>query len=145
MEGRISTLRRFVSRLSEKAIPLYQMLKKTDHFVWSDAANKAFEDLKKQLAEPPILAPPLTKSLCSCTLHKEVGKEYPVQRPVYYISEVSTESKQRYPHWQKLVFGVFMASRKLKNYFLEHPITVVSSAPLGDIIQNREATCLVAK
>ena len=55
------------------------------------------------------------------------------------------ESKQRYPHWQKLVYGVFMASRKLKQYFLGHPITVVSSAPLGDIIQNREATGQVAK
>ena len=38
-----------------------------------------------------------------------------------------------------------MASRKLKHYFHEHPITVVSSAPLGDIIQNREATGQVAK
>ena len=40
---------------------------------------------------------------------------------------------------------VFMASRKLKQYFLCHPITVVSSTPLGDIIQNREATGQVAK
>ena len=38
-----------------------------------------------------------------------------------------------------------MASRKLKQYFLGHPITVVSSTPLGDIIQNREATGQVAK
>ena len=75
---------------------------------------------------------------------KEVGKEYPVQRPVYYVSEVLIESKQRYPHWQKLLYGMFMASRKLKHYFQGHPITVVSSAPLGDIIQNREATRRVA-
>ena len=38
-----------------------------------------------------------------------------------------------------------MASRKLKQYFQGHPITVVSFAPLGDIIQNREATGRVAK
>ena len=38
-----------------------------------------------------------------------------------------------------------MASRKLKHYFLGHPITVVRSAPLGDIIQNREAIGRVAK
>ena len=38
-----------------------------------------------------------------------------------------------------------MASRKLKQYFQGHPITVVSSAPLGDIIKNREATSRVAK
>ena len=76
---------------------------------------------------------------------KEAGKEYPVQRPVYYISEVLIESKQRYPHWQKLVYGVFMAIWKLKQYFQGHPIIVVSSAPLGDIIQKREATGRVAK
>ena len=76
---------------------------------------------------------------------KEAGKEYPVQQPVYYISEVLIESKHRYPHWQRLVYGVFMASRKLKQYFQGHPITMVSSAPMGDIIQNREATGRVAK
>ena len=66
---------------------------------------------------------------------KEEGKEHPVQRPVYYVSEVLIESKQRYPHWQKLVFRVFTASRKFKHYFLGHAITVASSTPLGDIIQ----------
>ena len=85
---------------------------------------------------------------CQCCIvveRKEAGKEHPVQRTIYYISEVLIESKQRYPHWQKLVYGVFMANRKLKWYFQSHPITVVSSTPLGDIIQNREATGRVAK
>ena len=76
---------------------------------------------------------------------KEAGKEYPVQRTAYYVSEVLIESKQRYPHWQKLVYGVFMLRRKLKHYFQGHPITMVSSAPLGDTIQNREASGRVAK
>ena len=51
LAGRITALSQFISRLGEKAIPLYQMLKKTDNFVWSEAADKAFEDLKKQLME----------------------------------------------------------------------------------------------
>ena len=34
-----------------------------DTFVWSDAANVAFEDLKRQLAEPPVLATPIDKDL----------------------------------------------------------------------------------
>ena len=115
--------------------------------------------MKKQLAEPPVLAAPVDKeplllyvaantravSVAVVVERKEEGKEYPVQRPVYYVSEVLIEAKQQYPHWQKLVYGVFMANRKLKQYFQSHPITVVSSAPLGDIIQNREATGWVAK
>ena len=62
--GRIAALSRFVSRLGEKAIPLYPMLKGTDNFIWSDAANEAFEDLKRQLANPPILAAPVIKNRC---------------------------------------------------------------------------------
>ena len=120
-------------------------MKKIDDFVWSDAANATFVDLKRQLVEPPVLAAPVDKeplllyvaanawsvSVAIVVECKEAGKEYPVQRPVYYISEVLIESKQRYPHWQKLVYGVFMASQKLKQYFQGHPITMVSSAPWG--------------
>ena len=112
-------------RHSEKAIPLYQMMKKTDHFVLSEVANQAFEDLKKLLAEPPVLAAPIDKeplllyvaansravSVAIVVERKEAGKKHPVQWPVYYISEVLIESKQRYPHWQKLVYGVFMESQ----------------------------------
>ena len=104
------------------------MMTKIDNFVWSDAANDAFEALKKQLAEPPVLAAPIDKeslllyvaanaravSVAIVVERKKACKEYPVQRPVYCISEVLIESKQKYPHWQKLVYGVFMASGKLK-------------------------------
>ena len=61
LAGHIAALSRFISRLGEKAIPLYEMMKKTDNFVWSDAANAAFEDLKRQLSEPPVLAAPIDK------------------------------------------------------------------------------------
>ena len=61
LAGHIAALSRFISRLGEKAIPLYQMMKKTYRFVWSDAAGQTFEALKKQLAEPPILAAPIDK------------------------------------------------------------------------------------
>ena len=89
------------------------------------------EDLKKQLAEPPVLAAPVDKEtlllyvaansravgVAIVVERKEAGKEYPVQRPVYYISEVLIESKQRYPHWQKLVYGMFLASGSLNTIF----------------------------
>ena len=95
-------------------------MKKTDQFIWSSAADKAFEDLKWQLANPPVLAAPVDKeplllyvaanaravSVAIVVERKEAGKEH----PVYYISEVLIGSKQKYPHWQKLVYGVFMAS-----------------------------------
>jgi hypothetical protein len=43
----------------------------------------------------------------------EEGKAHDVQRPVYFISEVLSPTKQRYPHYQKLAYSVFTTARKL--------------------------------
>ena len=47
----------------------------------------------------------------------EEGRERPVQLHVYYLYEVLTESRQRYPQYQKLVYAVFRAQRQLPQYF----------------------------
>jgi hypothetical protein len=69
----------------------------------------------------------------------------PVQWPVYFISDVLSETKVRYPQIQKLIYVVILARRELQHYFLGHPIMVVSSFMLGEIMQNREATGRIAK
>jgi hypothetical protein len=116
-------------------------MKKTDHFVWSQRADDAFNDLKRALSTAPILAVPAPRepmllyieatprviSVVIMVEHTEEGKELPIQRPVYYLGEVLTLSKQNYPHYQKVAYGVYMAAKKLKHYFEEHPIMVVST------------------
>ena len=76
---------------------------------------------------------------------EEPGHTYKVQRPVYYISEVLTESKVRYPHVQKLLYAVLISSRKLRHYFHENKITMVTNFPLQDILRNRDATGRISK
>jgi ribonuclease HI len=58
---------------------------------------------------------------------------------------VLSETKIRYPQIQKLLYAVILARRKLRHYFESHPVTVVSSFPLGEIIQCREASGRIAK
>jgi hypothetical protein len=76
---------------------------------------------------------------------QEEGHALPVQRPVYFISEVLSKTKIRYPQIQKLLYAVILTRRKLRQYFESHPVTVVSSLPLGEIIQCREASGRIAK
>jgi hypothetical protein len=149
----VAAVSRFISRLGEKALPLYKPMKKSDEFVWTDEVDTALKDLKIVLSTTPVLAAPedqepmllymvATNMVVSIVIMlecKEEAQEYGVQRPVYYVSEVLTESKQRYPHYQKLAYGVFLPSRKLRHYFYDHKITVVSKAPLKDIINNSDA------
>jgi hypothetical protein len=64
---------------------------------------------------------------------------------VYFISEVLSDAKARYPQIQKLLYAIVLTRHKLRHYFEGHPVTVVSSFPLGEIVQNWEASGRIAK
>jgi hypothetical protein len=76
---------------------------------------------------------------------EEPERSQKVQRPVYSVSEVLSDSKTRYSHMQKLVYAILMTMRKLQRYFDAHPITVVSKYRLREVIQNPEAEGRIAK
>src|SRR3954464_6075245 len=61
LNGCITTLGRFISRLAERALPFFKLLKKSGPVEWTPEAEAAFKDLKKYLAEPPILVTPREK------------------------------------------------------------------------------------
>jgi hypothetical protein len=62
---------------------------------------------------------------------REEGHALLVERPVYFISEVQSETKICYPQIQKLLYEVILTRRKLRHYFESHPVTAVSSFPPG--------------
>jgi ribonuclease HI len=76
---------------------------------------------------------------------REEGHALLVQRLVYFISVVLSETKIRYPQIQKLLYAVILTRWKLRHYFESHPVTVVSSFPLREIIQCHEASGRIAK
>jgi hypothetical protein len=56
--GCLAALSRFISRLGEKGLPLYRLLKKHERFSWTVEAQEALDKLKAMLAHAPILMPP---------------------------------------------------------------------------------------
>jgi phenylalanine-4-hydroxylase len=109
--GCLAALSRFISRLGEKGLPLYWLLKKHERFSYIVEAQEALDKLKAMLTHAPILTPPqdgepvylyvtATTQVVSAIImveRTEEGHALPVQRPIYYISEVLSKTKTSYP------------------------------------------------
>jgi hypothetical protein len=53
--GCLAALSRFIARLGERSLPLYKLMKKSDHFTWTPEAQEALDSPKNILKSPPIL------------------------------------------------------------------------------------------
>src|SRR5436190_15442508 len=107
----MEALSHFVSRLEQRAMPFYKLLKEQDKFQWTPEVQQAFDELKKFLTNPPVLVPPMleeplllyiavTSHMVNTAIIVERQEEdciHKVQRPVHFVSEVLSESKIRYP------------------------------------------------
>jgi hypothetical protein len=82
---------------------------------------------------------------CYCSRARRGRHAFGVQRPIYFVSEVLSESKVQYPAVQKLLYVILIASRKLRHYFDEYKITVITDFPLADILHNQDATGRISK
>jgi hypothetical protein len=58
LTGSMATLNQYTSRLGERGMPLYKLLKKSDTFVWTEEAQQALDSLKALLTSAPVLVAP---------------------------------------------------------------------------------------
>jgi dsDNA-binding SOS-regulon protein len=107
--GCMAALNRFILKLGERGLPFFKLLKHQEKFVWTLEADQALAQLKDFLSKPPVLTAPRKKEqlllYLAATSHvvstaivveqKKDGHAYPVQRPVYFVSEVLSESTTR--------------------------------------------------
>jgi hypothetical protein len=56
--GCLAALSRFIARLGERNLPLYKLMKKSDHFSWTPEAQEVLDSLKNMLKSSPILTAP---------------------------------------------------------------------------------------
>jgi hypothetical protein len=159
LTGCMAALNRFISKLGERGLPFFKLLKHQEKFVWTPEADQALAQLKDFLSKTPVLTAPrkgeqlllylaATTHVVSTAIvveRHEDGHAYPVQRPVYFVNEVLSESKARYQPVQKLLYAVLITSGKLRHYFQEYSISVVTDYPLGDILGNQDATGRISK
>ncbi|GKA43507.1 reverse transcriptase domain-containing protein [Tanacetum coccineum] len=151
LNEKLASLNRFLSKSAEKSLPFFKTLKKytkKSDFQWTQEAEVAFRQMKKLIADLPMLTAPkerkelimylaVAKEAISAVLMIErEGK----QMPVYFVSRALRGPKINYTPMEKLVLALLSASRWLKIYFQAHTIVVITDQPIKQLLSNSEIT-----
>ncbi|XP_072083633.1 uncharacterized protein [Arachis hypogaea] len=144
LTGRLTVLSRFLGASAQKAIPFFKLMKKGAPFIWKEECEAAFQHFKETLAEPPIIAKPQTgetlylylsiteETLAAALIRENKKKE---QKPIYFTSKVLQDAETRYSRLEKLAFALLTVSRRLRQYFQAHPVTVRTDQAVKQVLQ----------
>ena len=113
--GMVNYLSMFLKDLQTKLIPIYHLTKKSVPFHWGELQQKAFEQIKKDLTEAPVLAMPnseghmvlvsdTSKIACGSALYQEQKGRY---RLIAYFSKKLPLSAQRYSISELELTGIY--------------------------------------
>ncbi|XP_073061787.1 uncharacterized protein [Primulina eburnea] len=83
-----------------------------------------------------------TEEAVSSVLVKLEGS---TQQPVYYVSHALKGAEIRYSGLEKLALALVMTARRLRPYFLSHPIVVLTNSPLGRILTHSDMSGRLVK
>jgi transposase InsO family protein len=131
--GLASYYRRFIEGFARIAYPLTQLTSESVEFVWSDAAEAAFQELKKRLVSAPIIALPDFERpfILSCDASDfaigavlkqldDKGRE----RVIAYYSRSLTPTQQAYSASERECLALVSAIKSFRSYLYGSPFTV---------------------
>ena len=139
--------RKFIKGYADKVYPMKKLMRnKGNKFEWSDEAQTAFENMKRELCEAPVLGMPTEKGMhvldtdasvvaISGILHQEQewnGRT--VLRPKAYGSEVLSDTEMKYGATKAEMFAVVTFVEKYRAY--------LGSAPFKLRVDNRALSWL---
>ncbi|GJX40260.1 reverse transcriptase domain-containing protein [Tanacetum coccineum] len=151
LNGKLASLNRFLSKSAERSLPFFKTLKKCtkkSDFQWTTEAETAFQQMKKSIAELPMMVAPQEKeeliiylaaakeAISAVLMTERDGK----QIPIYFVSRALRGPEINYTPMEKLVLALVSASKRLKRYFHAHTIIVITDQPIKQMLSNSEVT-----
>jgi hypothetical protein len=58
LTGSLAALSRFISRLAERALPFFNLMRGSGPFAWTEEAERAFQEMKQYLTSLSVLVAP---------------------------------------------------------------------------------------
>jgi hypothetical protein len=139
LQGHLAYISRFISNLSGHIQPFSKLMKKGAPFVWDEECQNCFDNIKRYLLNPSVLAAPVKgrplilyiaaqpSSLGALLAqHNYEGKEV----ACYYLSRTMVGDEHNYSPIEKLCLALIFALKKLRHYMLAREIQLVARADL---------------
>jgi hypothetical protein len=148
LAGRLASLNRFISRLAERNLPFFGILKSAEVFQWGPAQQKAFEELKQYLIDITTLTIVCGSfALCSeCgACAGEIRRTNQKASPSILCLRSSKLIKEKLYRIGEGVVCCLNGLQEASTLFSSIHIIVPSSQPPKDIMRNREATGRIGK
>jgi len=122
-------------------------------FCWDEKCETAFQELKRYLTSLPLLSKPSSRDTLyfylaisgSAVSGALVWEDESVQKPMYCASHSINDPQTKCQKIEKLVFALFIISRKLRHYFQTFPITVLTEHLLRSMVENLKTTGRISK
>ncbi|GJS83074.1 reverse transcriptase domain-containing protein [Tanacetum coccineum] len=129
LNGKLASLNRFLSKSAERSLPFFKTLKKCtkkSDFQWTTEAETAFQQMKKSIAELPMMAAPQEKeeliiylaaakeAISAVLMTERDGK----QIPIYFVSRVLQGLEINYTPMEKLVLAIYQPRTSVKGKIL---------------------------
>ncbi|GJY39913.1 reverse transcriptase domain-containing protein [Tanacetum coccineum] len=120
LNEKLASLNRFLSKSAEKSLPFFKTLKKCtkkSDFQWTQEAEAAFKQMKKLIAELPMLSAPEEKEeliMYLASAKEAISAFLMIERsgkkmPVYFVSRALQGPKIIYTLMEKLVLALILA------------------------------------
>ena len=135
--GAVNYFRKFIPMFSEIAKPLYKLLQKNQPFDWSEECVRAFDKLKSQLSNPPVLAHPnydkpfyiftdASQDGIGACLCQAADQNPKLMRPIMYFSKTLNKAQRRYSTTKREALGLVTAVKQFQYIVTGYPCYVLT-------------------
>lgn len=147
--GMLSYYRRFINRFSSIASCLFELTKAKTVFEWTDEHQKAFDVLKRQLVQAPVLAyPDFDKEFEIYTDASGVGiggvlvqRNEDRMHPIAFASRQLNRHERNYSTSEREMLAIVWSAKHFKPYIYgRHTRFFTDHKPLSTLVKSKEPT-----
>ncbi|GFS54946.1 retrovirus-related Pol polyprotein from transposon 297 [Trichonephila clavipes] len=147
--------RRYIKNFAKLALPLTNLLRKDTPFEWTSETQEAFDDTKKAILNPPVLALPdpdaelqITTDASSRGIGAVLEQKYPNSevKPLYFFSKKLNPSQSKYNAMVLEFFAIYTALNFFRPFLLGRKFKVFTDhKPLAGFLSNKNPSSKILR